>query len=160
MNHLPEDFRCCSMAWRGARLRCGKCGKARRVTATPTKIRQSAPLLPPPPPKPKLLRGRKRIERSAAASVFGRQLRAWILRRKITRKALAAATGIVRSNIHRYERGFVVPGDAQVDRLAASLGITRDDLLPESAIMDEMLMMADVAEKTISGSMNNAVWER
>lgn len=150
---MPEDFRCCGMAWRGARLRCGKCGKRSRLLPAPY-VRELAikeaiqprmntrinGLDQPPADHP----WNPGVSYAAAfRKVFSRNLRAWIARMGINRVKLSGLCGLSRPAICRYERGGHTPREEQIKRLADALGIRPVDLVSESAILEEMQMMKE-----------------
>lgn len=60
------------------------------------------------------------------------RIKAWREKRGLTQDALAAATGISRVSIARYELGVVMPSLENAHKIASALGCTVDDLLKEA----------------------------
>lgn len=59
------------------------------------------------------------------------QLKEWRERRFLTQQQLADAAGVAPATIVRIEQGQVTPNFGTLRKLAAALGVTLDDLVPD-----------------------------
>lgn len=90
---------------------------------------------------------KKQIDHEAVVRRFGERLKEIRRERGMTQADLAEKTAITASYIGRLERAGAAPGVDLVARLAAALGTTIADLLPEADQPDPAPVLREQARK-------------
>jgi transcriptional regulator with XRE-family HTH domain len=94
---------------------------------------------------------KKKIDHEAVVRRFGERLKEVRRGKGMTQADLAEKTAITASYIGRLERAGAAPGIDLVARLAAALGTTIADLLPEADPPDQAPVLREQARRLFDG---------
>ena len=90
---------------------------------------------------------KKTIRHDEIVALFGQRLRELRLARGLSQVELAQQAEVTSNYISRLEGGGAAPGIDLVARLAQSLGVAVADLLPTTAVQDDLAVTRQQAKK-------------